>query len=539
MKIKQFFLYLLGLFAMASLHGSQENTDDIMEKLKSIIEDKDKDYNEFNKIWDKLTNENKDNLLASKPSIIHMAAEHGKPQICSRILDYDKSQLEREDNSDKTPLLVAVQHNKYNTAEIFLKKGCNINKKYNGLPPLFVAAANGDIKMVKILLQYNPSLDGLTNEGVLSYVIKGKHDKVLKALLDYSKNTIKDEEIKNGKTPLILAAQKSSIEIVETLLDHGADPSKTDDNNNNIVHCAAQNKDSKIIAKLLSYDYRKKLDIKSMINAENNKQQTPVLLAAHYGDIERVKTLLETGAKPLQKDRYGNNIVHHAAQNQDHNMMKQLLLYDYSKKFDIKSMINAENNKQQTPVLLAAHDGDIETVKALLDHGADPSKTDDNNNNFLHYCAQNCSFKALEVLLKYPNQKYKTYINAKNKHGETPLIIASKGISKNIVRILLHYEADPTIKDNDGNNALYHAYENSVINDMYLEFSQEIIEDYANAVLNSSHMNRQNNLDLVEDNQITNRHMTIITLLIVFIVMIAYLLRKKVLNLKKQKRYRF
>ena len=157
----------------------------------------------------------------------------------------------------------------------------------------------------------------------------------------------------------------------------------------------------------------------------------------------------------------------------------------------------------------------------------------------MHYCAQNCSFKALEVLLKYPNQKYKTYINAKNKHGETPLIIASKGISKNIVRILLHYEADPTIKDNDGNNALYHAYENSVINDMYLEFSQEIIEDYANAVLNSSHMNRQNNLDLVEDNQITNRHMTIITLLIVFIVMIAYLLRKKVLNLKKQKRYRF
>ncbi len=159
--------------------------------------------------------------------------------------------------------------------------------------PIHRAAYKGDLEKVKKIIERNPSQINVQDN--------------------------------LGYTPLHLASGKGHIEIVEFLLNHGAD-----------------------------------IELEIFIG------DTPLLLAARYardGQYETIKTLLEHGAKVNHKDEDGRTALHKAAAYSGKEIMNLLISYGAD--------VNARDKYQSTPLHQAAMLNNIEAAKALVEHGAD------------------------------------------------------------------------------------------------------------------------------------------------------------------------
>lgn len=152
---------------------------------------------------------------------------------------------------------------------------------------------------------------------------EGDLEKV-KEIIERDPNQINVQE-SEGFTPLHLASSKGHIEIVEFLLNHGADT---------------------------------ELEI---FNGD-----TPLLVAARYaryGQYETLKTLLEHGAKVNHKDETGRTALHDAAMYSGKEVINLLISYGAD--------VNAGDEDHCTPLHQAAMLNNIEAAKALVEHGAD------------------------------------------------------------------------------------------------------------------------------------------------------------------------
>ncbi|MFC1781558.1 ankyrin repeat domain-containing protein [Planctomycetota bacterium] len=164
---------------------------------------------------------------------------------------------------------------------------------------------------------------GCLEEPIHKAAYEGDLEKV-KKIIDRNPNQINVQDAQDF-APLHLASGKGHIEIVEFLLNHGAD-----------------------------------------IEAEILNGETPLMLAARYagdGKYETIKTLLEHGAKVNHKDNGDRTALHQAAMYSGKEVINLLISYSAD--------VNARDRHQSTPLHQAAMLSNIEAAKALVEHGAD------------------------------------------------------------------------------------------------------------------------------------------------------------------------
>ena len=149
---------------------------------------------------------------------------------------------------------------------------------------------------------------------------KGDMKKV-KKIIDRDPSQINVQDTR-GFTPLHLASGKGHIEIVEFLLNHGADT-----------------------------------------ELENIHGERPLWLAAKFGRYETIKTLLEHEAALNRKDKHGRTPLHDAAMWSGEKVINLLISYGAD--------VNARDEDQSTPLHQAAMLNNIEAAKALVEHWAD------------------------------------------------------------------------------------------------------------------------------------------------------------------------
>ncbi|HLG38461.1 MAG TPA: ankyrin repeat domain-containing protein [Chitinophagaceae bacterium] len=128
------------------------------------------------------------------------------------------------------PLTQAAFYNNFFFVQQLLKHGAKPDKKRNHvLPPLAWAAHNGNLELVKLLLEYKADINGSEKSWrttPLIEAIEWKHWEVATYLLNNGADINRKD--RNGKTALSHAAIHKNFEFVKILVDRNADVNHRD-----------------------------------------------------------------------------------------------------------------------------------------------------------------------------------------------------------------------------------------------------------------------------------------------------------------------
>jgi ankyrin repeat protein len=237
-----------------------------------------------------------------------------------------------------------------------------------------------------------------------------------------------ERSLRHGTTPLQRAALKGNFEMVKYLVEHGA------------------NVNGRSIDGFLTLRYSD--DYKSIspyllqhgadINAKDSDGKTILHACSSVHNIKGIEYLLSHGADVNAKDSDGKTPLHYVA----------------SSPYNTFLDINKEMSQGETTDWTTSE----ETIRLLLDAGADIKARDNKGQTSLHYAANSSNVNVTKYLLKKGAS-----VDTRDNDGNTPLLsvfikMKAKGWYKEvlaIVQLLSARGANMKTVNNNGDNALH------------------------------------------------------------------------------------
>lgn len=233
----------------------------------------------------------------------------------------------------------------------------------------------------------------------------------------------------DGNTPLLLAAVFAGPECVELLLKKGADAN-------------AANKAGATPLTRAATDYRKSkllIEAGADVKAKSGFGKTPIMIAAiKYGNSKTVKLLIDKRADAKARDANGVSPILVAASTGDLDTVKMLVEHGA----DVNEMPgpNPRHGGSRTPLGWAACRNDVPMVRYLLERKAEPNRATWGRTP-LSYAAAHNSVQAAEVLLAHEAR-----VDSRDDFaGFTALhwAAATDSPRADLVKLLLKHGADP------------------------------------------------------------------------------------------------
>ena len=150
-----------------------------------------------------------------------------------------------------TILMIAATNNYFELAKELIIRGADINIKTYcvGETALFSACRKGNIDIIKLLLNNNADVNILNIYGE-SVLHVSQYD-ALNLLLQHPILNVINQKTIHGDTPIKIACRYGDIEMVEKLLNYGADSTITDNNEFTCLHASCYNNNFKITEKMI------------------------------------------------------------------------------------------------------------------------------------------------------------------------------------------------------------------------------------------------------------------------------------------------
>ncbi|KAK2876855.1 hypothetical protein Q8A67_020951 [Cirrhinus molitorella] len=245
-------------------------------------------------------------------------------------------------------------------------------------------------------------------------------------------------------TPLHFAAGFGRRDVVDYLLQHGANVHAHDDGGLISLHNACSFGHAEVVNLLLQHG--------ADANSRDNWNYTPLHEAAIKGKIDVCIVLLQHGAEPTIRNTDGRTALDLAEP-----FTKAVLTGDYRKDELLESArsgneeklmslltplnvnCHASDGRKSTPLHLAAGYNRVKTVQLLLQHGADVHAKDKGDLVPLHNACSYGHYEVAELLVKHG-----ACVNAMDLWQFTPLHEAASKNRVEVCSLLLSYGADPT-----------------------------------------------------------------------------------------------
>ncbi len=372
--------------------------------------------------------------------------------ILSLLLDAGADPNYRDKNGD-TPLLDAASSNKPNLVRILLAAGADpaITDK-NGMTAMDLAGryesdSPAGRKVLELLERAAPC--PARNTASPAYLA------AVRRWLDHGGNI--DYSYCNAPF-LSRAVKRGDLGLAKMLLDAGADPNIDDPETP--LQLAVERNDFAMAELLLS----------AGANPDDGYAGGPLQKAIRDGNIAMASMLLHAGADPLQEN-YSYLSSFELADNEALALLMMQYMNPRLTTPDAeliaaviggntpaaKSMLAAGANPDAatprgiTVLMQAAGRTDVDTMKMLLDAGADPQRRDDIGRTALHHCIGGFSSNDDLYRLLFAPAAIKLLLdagadpNAENVWGHTPLQVAAgqRYDTSNFIRLLLNAGANP------------------------------------------------------------------------------------------------
>uniref|UniRef100_A0A0K8SLG9 Uncharacterized protein n=1 Tax=Lygus hesperus TaxID=30085 RepID=A0A0K8SLG9_LYGHE len=166
------------------------------------------------------------------------------------------------------------------------------------------------------------------------------------------------------------------------------------------------------------------LDMKAHVNAKCTDKMTPLHYSASRGHVDIVTTLISHGASVNTLDSGDRTPLKLAASRDLYQVVKVLV--------ESNAKVNIEDVKGYTALCEAVWQKNVAMARLLLEAGAKLTPTP----FLLHYAILHRHSEMIELLLEAG-----AMVNIRDDHGSTPLIVAAVTAQPTIIRLLLKYGA--------------------------------------------------------------------------------------------------
>ncbi|KAL3667744.1 hypothetical protein V7S43_007297 [Phytophthora oleae] len=343
----------------------------------------------------------------------------------------------------RTALYLAVNRQQLQTVKVLLAFDCNADLgNANGQTPLMLGVKLVLVDMTKLLLQASPkSVRAIDKEGdsMLSIAAYNGQLEIVRLLLDF------DIALSSGgaSTPLMLAASNGHMEILKLLLDKGADVGERTWNGHTALTFAAESGQVEAVQALLKR--------KAQVNSHGS-DPAPLACAVQRGHAEVVKLLLKHNADVNANDTDGDPALHEAVYSESTECARVLI----HSKSSVSIALDKQNNSQWTPLMAAAQRDLVEIVALLLQNKASTHTRTRDGRSALHIAAEEGKVDVVCLLLQHGAQ-----VNAITKANWTPLMLAAYRGHRETVKILVECGSSLTWKNKEDQNAATVAMLNS------------------------------------------------------------------------------
>ena len=400
------------------------------------------------------------------PSPLHVASEKGHFQIVQKLLDA-QAEVDVLDHNKYTPLQVATYYNHSTVVKVLLEANANPNTLepdstkmvvpfhyYEGSyffscvisPPsiemwfplslLHFSCSKGYLDIVDALLkaQVDPNIQ---QHGITPLHVVCGHN------LGTAVGLFKRTPFKQANLKMAMYSEHTFLKVVDKLLEANADPNSQTICKDTPLQMACSGKLFKIAERLIK--------AKADPNIANTSKETPLMMASQEDCPEIAKLLLDAKAEINVQCYDGLTALHKASISGSYETLQLLLQY--------KADPNIRADDGSTPLYIATVKNFIGMVKVLLEAKANPNFTSVEKNDLAvpkfmlryRYIDKNIlHLKNTVQLLKTIN--YPTF--HADSAGYTPLHVACMHGNPELVRLLLSYQADTTVKSPLGHTAL-------------------------------------------------------------------------------------
>ncbi|KAJ5078278.1 molting protein mlt-4 [Anaeramoeba ignava] len=412
----------------------------IKENKKEVIEEFIASKKDINKV-----DENKN-------TVFHICAKTGNIENF-KLLYNSNADLNIHNFLNKTPLDIAKENNHLEIVSFIQSINRNLKKE---LSQQFSKEENIERKFTDL------------HKAILTGEIKKAKELIIEGKID------KEYPAKNGETPLMMASQSESDEIVELLLTYPeVNINRTSDNGRTALHFASSSNRLKSLKMLV--------DSGGDINIQSLNGETCLHLSAFNGQVDTTKFLLEKGANPFLKSFDQHTPLDLAIINRHQKLIHFLRLNGCPTKLNKSNLATEcldllqsikifravlDNNPQElinlieknTPINItkegfsllhiAANQGFSTILSVLLSYGANFNQDTPNGLTALHLASSKGHVKCVQLLIKFGSE-----INKQNKEGFTALHLACLNGHAKCAEELLNSKADTTIETYKGMTA--------------------------------------------------------------------------------------
>ncbi|KAH9005380.1 ankyrin repeat-containing domain protein [Lactarius hatsudake] len=452
--------------------------------------------------------------LSSAPGIVRLLIDHGA----------DVTAL---DMTLSTPLHLASSSRNLEIVRILIENGADVNaQNETHSTPLHSAASKArNAQILGLLIEHGADVTAQdwNHETPLHFVSswydswisdyseitpKTKAD-ALRLLIEHGANVTAQN--KTHSTPLHKASSSGSAEAVRILIEHGADVTAQNEFHWTPLHMASSSVSAETVRLLIEHgagvtaqDARHTMPLHlasssgltnahetvrlliehgADVNAQDGDHSTPLHLGAFSGSTETMRLLIEHGADVTAQDRVHRTPLHMASSWDDTTSADRPLHDDemFDEKFNEKgdtvrllidhgANVAAQDDNNLTPLHLASSYGNAETMLLLIERGADVSAQDRNHTTPLHMASSWEEGRKwrheelIEVIPVMPINKADTVqllirhgadVMARDNTHSTPLHLASSMWSVETIELLIGHGADVNAQNGNQSTPLH------------------------------------------------------------------------------------
>ena len=243
--------------------------------------------------------------MAKKPSDsvtkVYQAARDGTADLSDLLErlnpDERKTALEtktKDGDHITTPLIIAARNGNLDSVKILLRYKADIEargtvkdtygKVTEGCTPLWAAVDTGHLDVVELLIERNAEVDSRTltdSTPLRAAAYDGRLD-IVSCLVEHGADVNARNDA--GSTPLMATCYKGHMNVATYLVEHGANLHLQDKSGDTCLHDAVKGVHVQVVSKLLGLGAKEK---------QNYKRLTPLLLASNYCKTEMVEYFIK------------------------------------------------------------------------------------------------------------------------------------------------------------------------------------------------------------------------------------------------------